>query len=553
MVWRLWLGIRLALHYVGEVVQWLTGRKRPYAVVQLTLRGPLSEGPSSGFWSVRRPQSFFELVTTLQWAREDNRVKGVFVHCDQAELGWAQVLELHRSLLALRKAGKRVHVALGQATLAEYVVASAAEKIVLSPAGGLDIAGLSTEVWFLTRALEKLGIRPEFVQVGEYKSAAEIFTRTEMSAAHREAIQAIVNDLLRQLAEAVAQGRGWNVEQAVEMIEGGPYDPESAVTAGLVDALADPVIAERELHQELELDSSLAIDFQTYNRRKSRALRPASWRFGGEHIAVVHVVGALFDGPAPPGAPVPPPVWLLRDLQQLAEDPRAKAVVLRVVSPGGSALWSDRLWQAATLVATRKPVVASCGDVAASGGYYLALAGRPLFAEASTLTGSIGVVAGKFVLRGLLEHLGIDTDRVARGKYTGLSSSSMHLTEEERALLQRNAERFYARFLELVSAARDLDTTAAREVARGRVWSGAAAAQNGLVDGLGGLEEALASAKLLAGWEPLEHVPVVHYPRPRPLWQTLAEQLRPERPIPLPPTTGVAGVWAWLPIPYKFR
>ncbi|GIW44533.1 MAG: signal peptide peptidase SppA [Candidatus Binatia bacterium] len=551
MLWRLWLGIRIALHYVGEAFRWATGRKRPFALIRITLRGELRETSPAGFWSTRHPKTFTELVVGLRWAREDERVQAVFIHCDHALLGWAQVQELHRGLMALRKAGKRVYVALGQASAAEYVLASAADQIFLSPAGSLDMAGLSAEVWFFARTLAKLGIEPEIIQVGEYKSAAEVFTSTEMSPAHREAAEALLDHLFEEIAGTVAAGRQWEVQRAKELIEGGPYDPRTALEAKLVDELRDPIAAEWKVLETLGMPEGKAIDFHGYTHRRSLELRRLWWRYHGRHVAVVHVAGPLFDPPRAPARPSP----LLRDLEGLREDPRVRAVVVRVVSPGGSAFVADRLWHALERIAERKPVVTSCGDVAASGGYYVAVVGQPLFAESASVTGSIGVLSGKFVFRGLYDRLGIDKDRIARGRHAGIASDATPLTAEERALLERHARAFYDRFVDIVAKARELEPERAEAASKGRVWSGQAALERGLVDWLGGFEQALDAAALLGGFDPEVPPPIAHYPRPRPFWQSFFERLRPSPPIPFPAEDSVigSGVWAWLPVQYRFR
>ncbi len=551
MLWRLWLGVRLALHYLAEALRWVLGKKRPFALLRVTLRGELSETSPAGIWSMRHPRTFAELVITLRWARDDDRIRAVFVHCDQAVLGWAQTQELHRSLLALRRAGKRVYVALGQASTPEYVLASAADEIFLSPAGSLALMGLTAEVWFFARALAKLGIQPEIVQVGEYKSAAEVFTATEMSPAHREATEALVDAVLRAAAEAVATGRGWDAEYATKVIEGGPYDAPTAAERKLVDALEDPATAEAKVLEQLNLPHTQAIDFHAYCHRRALELQRLWWRYRGQHIALVHVSGPLFDG----ATPHPRGASLLRDLEQIKETASVRAVVVRVVSPGGSAFISDRLWHALSRVAERKPVVTSCGDVAASGGYYVALVGKPLLAEAASMVGSIGVLSGKFVLRGLYEWLGIDKDRVARGKHPGLTSDVLPLTPQERTLLEQHAQGFYQRFLEIVRSARQLEWEEVKTSARGRVWGGKAALERGLVDGLGGLEQALDAAKLLGGFDPQDPVPIAHYPRPRPFWQSLLERWQPTPPIPLPPTqrNSHPNVLALMPVRYHLR
>lgn len=546
--------LRFALSWLVEGLRWLVGLRRPYRVLTLNLSGDFPEAPTPAWWSASQPRSFTELVTVLRWARLDPLLKAVLLNFEDVHLGWAQAFELRRSLEQLREAGKTVWVSLTAASLPEYVVATAAQKISLAPAGGVELSGLAAETIFVARALEKLGIDPFFVQAGPYKTAAEMFTQTRMSAAHREMAESLIEDLYVQILTAVATGRGWSIEQARSTCDRGPFSAAEALEAGLVDSLSYPTEVEEALQKEVGGEQP-AIDFPSYFRRRHRELRRQAWRYGRAHLALVYVTGPIVLDAH--GALVPAGAVRLtalrRTFQMLAKQRDARAVVVRIASPGGSAIASDLLWHEMQTVANVKPVVVSMGDVAASGGYYVALAGRPIVAESTTLTGSIGVLSGTFRLRGLYQWLGIDKDRVERGAHTHLQSDYAPLTEEERAILQRHADQFYCRFLDLVAQARDLAPEQLDKAAGGRVWTGRLAASVGLVDAIGGLEYALDEAKRLAGYTPVDPVPVAQYPRPKTFWQSLLAPHRAVPPIPLPPASPLGPrhrreLWAILPL-----
>lgn len=550
--------VRYAFSWAGEGFRWLIGLRRPYSVLTLNLGGLFPEAPTAAWWTAPQPRSFVELVSVLRWARLDRQLKAVLLNLEDTHLGWAQAFELRRSIEQLRAAEKTVWVSVTAASIPEYVVATAANKIYLAPAGGVELSGLASETIFVARALEKLGIEPFFVQAGPYKTAAEVFTQTRMSAAHREMAEHLLEDLYTQILTAVADGRGWSIDRARSTCDRGPFSAAEALEAGLVDGLGYPLEVQEALQKEVS-DQQAPIEFPAYFSRRRRELQRQSWRFGKQHLALVYVSGPIVldghGGLTPAGAVRL--TSLRRTLQMLAKQREACAVVVRIASPGGSAVASDLLWYELQKVANAKPVVVSMGDLAASGGYYVALAGRPIVAESTTLTGSIGVLSGTFRLRGLYHWLGIDKDRVERGAHTHLHSDYCPLTEEEQAILQRHADQFYQRFLDLVARERDLRPDQLQQVCGGRVWTGRSAVNAGLVDAIGGLEYALDEAKRLAGYAPSDALPLVQYPRPRSFWQSLFAPRHGLPPLPLPPVSGIPHLhrpqlWAILPFRTTF-
>lgn len=523
----MWRAIRrigsLALLRALERVLALFGRRPPYGVLVLELSGELAEeGTEQRLLGVIRRQTsdYLTLVTLLRWARDDARLQGVLVRCDEIHASWARLQELRRGLERLRLAGKRVWVHLERSGVREYYVASAAERVSLAPAATLDITGLSSEAVFLLDALEKLGVHADVVQMGRYKSAGEMFVRRDMSDAHREMLESVVDDLYTQLVEAVGTGRGLAPGTVHERLGAGPYVPEEARAAGLIDAVGYFDERKRELVEAC--GGAKTIERDAYAVRRGRAMRIDALRRHRATLALLHVGGTIKPGESVPGAAgvgATGAATIAAALEQVRTRDDIGALVVRVASPGGSVLGSDLIWRELVRTREAKPVVVSCGDVAASGGYYIALAGTPVVAEAGTITGSIGVLAGKATLRGLYDRLGVRKELIGRGRHARLFSDYVPLDDNGRDRIRAQAEAFYGDFVAKVAAARHLSDEAAAAAAEGRVWTGRQALERGLVDALGGVEEALAAAKQALGVPADEPVGIERFPKPRRLWK----------------------------------
>jgi len=552
----------VALSYLNlsEAVLRTVGRRPSYGVLEIEMSGDLGEEP--GVYrllrmSQRQRLDHFNLIALLRWARSDPDLRGVFIRCSDLRVGWAKAQEVSRSIRALRSAGKRVWVYLTHAGIREYVIASAADRVVLTPVGTLDVTGVSTEVTFIAGTLRKLGIEAEVVQMGKYKSAAETFTHTQMSEAHREMMEGLVQDLYDQVVDAIASGRGLDAAGVRERLDCGPFVAREALEARLVDALMYEDEAAEKLRELC--GGAAAIEALDYLQRRGRWVRRQVLRRCSPTIAVLHVAGTLKMGDSVPGPDVASACGagsVARDLKQLRERSDVRGVVLRISSPGGSGLASDLIWHEVVRTRRCKPVVVSFGDVAASGGYYVAVAARPVVAEAGTLTGSIGVIAGKAVLRGLYEQLGVTKQVITRGRHAALYSDYIPLGAEERQRLQTEAERFYADFLDRVSSGREMSTETVSSVAQGRVWTGRQAQSIGLVDQLGGVEQATEQLKKLCGLSPDELVAVERYPKPKRLWR-LSFNLSPIQSHSATPLSWIRffsgeRVWALLPFDFRF-
>jgi len=499
----------------------LLRRRAPYGVLIVELSGELAEEASEPRWMglLRRPATdYFSLLTLLRWACDDDRLRGVLIRLDDLHASWARLQGLRRSLEHLHAAGKRVWVHLERAGVREYSVAVAADRITLAPSATLDINGLAAESIFLRDALDKLGIDAEVVQMGRYKSAGEMFTRDDMSPAQREMQEALVDDLYEQLVESVAAGRRLDPAAVRERLGLGPFVSAEAIESGLVDGTAYFDEVEQQLVEACA--GAATIDRAAYGAARGRETRIDALRRARGTIALVHIGGTIKSGSGgAPGLPAAGAASLAEALKAVRERDDIDAVVLRIASPGGSALASDLIWREVIRLRERKPVVVSCGDVAASGGYYIAIAGRPLLAEAGTITGSIGVIAGKATLRRLYDRVGVRKQVIGRGANAGLFSDYVPLGATGRERIETQAAAFYRDFVDKVATARGLGPQAAEAAAQGRVWTGRQALAHGLVDRLGGLEEAFEAAKQAIG-APLDApVFVEHFPKPRKLWK----------------------------------
>ncbi len=487
--------------------------------VRLRLAPPLDEQRMPALPFQRDvPPSLLDALEVLDAAAGDPQVEGVFLRLAGAPRGWAKTMSLRRAVSRVREAGKPV-VAWGERLgMEDLFVASAADRLWLPPAGGLQLLGLRAESVFLRGLLEQLGVAADVVRVGGYKSAGEMLVRDALSPEAREQSEALLDDLFEEWLAAVADGRDLTREAVRGLVDRGPYGAAAAVEAGLVDACLYP----DELEAELERLAPVPPDARPGPRRirvldwplyASLRGRDPGWRpLVGDLPRLAYVVaqGAIHGGRGLSGIGSD----ALRPLiERIAADPGVRGLVLRISSPGGDGLASDLLWRALRVARRDKPVVVSMGDVAASGGYYVAAAADRVLAEPVTITGSIGVVGGKIRDAGLLEKLGVSTDAVERGARAGLLSPVRALTSDERHALRSEMETLYETFLDRVAEGRGLERAVVEGAAAGRVWSGRRARDLGLVDALGGPLESLREVRRLAGLRDDERVLIDLHPR----------------------------------------
>lgn len=492
---------------------------RPGFWVVVRLRADLDElgRPHLPFGREEGPR-LLDVLETLEAAADDPEVDGVLLRIHGSPRGWSVLLSLRRAILRVRERGKPV-AAFAESLDAEgLLLASAATRVWLPESGEVFLVGLRVESFYLRGLLDRLALKPEVVRIGRHKTAGEHFTRGSMSAAEREQLESLAEDLFAELVDGIAEGRGLSSDAVRSLIDRGPYHARSAVRAGLVDGCLYP----DELEPELEALTPVPPDDRPGPRRVSfveaplyHGLRAADtgWRpLLTELPRVAYVVarGGISRGRAGRGIASDS---FRKLLERVGHDGEVRGVVLRIDSPGGDALASDLLWRAVTLLRREKPVVVSMGDVAASGGYFMAAAADAVFAEAGSVTGSIGVVGGKLNLEGLYERIGVARDGIERGARAGMLSEARGFTPSERAKVRDTMGALYGVFLDRVAQGRPLAREAVEKVAEGRVWSGARARALGLVDAIGGPLEAIAEARRRAGLRDDERVLIDVHPR----------------------------------------
>ncbi len=374
----------------------------------------------------------------------------------------------------------------------EFYLATACDKVFLMPSASLDLTGVASYELFLRGMLDKVGAYPDTLHIGEYKTASNTFTERTYTPAHLEMAQSLNADMYEQLVRGLADGRHKSEEEVRALIDHGPFLPEDAVRAGLVDDVA----YEDELDDKVHLAPG-PVKFLT--EADYRRASPVSLGLNrGPRIALIYATGMIASGQSSydsPSGQVIGADTLVEYLRKARADESIKAIVLRVDSPGGSAIASDVIWREMMLTRAVKPVIASMSDVAASGGYYIAMPAHAIVAEPATLTGSIGVVMLKFVIDGTLKKLGVNMERVTSGRYADLYSPVRAFTTEERAKVREQMQATYDTFVEKAADGRHTTPERIDAVGQGRVWTGRQAKEIGLVDELGGLDRALALAK----------------------------------------------------------
>jgi len=488
--------------------------KRARSVLEIELTRELEEGASRHPFLRGETLALYEVTEAIRRASRDSAIAGLVIRLDGPDVGWAKAESLHQTIRLFRDSGKPSLAVLSRGGNSAYFVAAAASQVALDPGSSLDLHALASESFYLKDLLGELGVEPELDAIGEFKSSAEMFTRRESSEANRLQIGEIVFDLQQQLISRLAESRPLSADAIAESLGRGPLLAHEALERQLVDLLA----ADDDAEGILEAKIGGRVRFLPHRRYlQKRSLRRRLWRWRRPRIAMVHVVGVITGGEGRRlGTRAVGARALGELLGRLRKSPRVKAIVLRVDSPGGGAVASDRIRRVVRATASEKPVVVSMGDVAASGGYYIATAASAVVAEGATLTGSIGVIGGKFVLKRLLDRFGIHRETRSAGPNAEFFSPFHSFTIEERARHRALLRHFYeTKFLPAVAEGRGLGLEQVDEVARGRVWTGRQAHARGLVDYLGGTEEAIARACEKAG-VPRDRARVVVYsPRRR--------------------------------------
>jgi protease-4 len=455
------------------------------------------------------PATVRSLVEALRKAKVDRRISSVIVRPSGAAALWGKVQEVRDAIADFKTSGKPIVGYLEYGGQQEFYLASACDKVFLMPTASLDLTGMASYELFLRGTLDKIGAYPDTLHIGQYKTASNTFTESTFTPAHLEMARSLNRDMYDQLIRGLADGRRKSEKDLRGLIDHGPFLPEDAVRAGLVDDVA----YEDEIDDKVKLANGTA---RFVTEAEYRRVSPTSLGLErGPRIAIIYASGMIASGQSSydsPSGQVVGSDTIIEYLRKARADNSIRAIILRVDSPGGSAIASDIIWREVMLTRGVKPVVASMSDVAASGGYYIAMAAHSIVAEPATLTGSIGVVMLKFVVDGTLKKLGMNVEGVTSGRYAGLYSPVHVFTPEERVKVQEQMQATYDTFVEKAAEGRHTTPQRIDAIAQGRVWTGKQGKDIGLVDELGGLERALVVARQRAKIPAGSEVELVVFP-----------------------------------------
>ncbi len=510
---------------------------------KFTLNGAYADTKVVSTFGTSSTKTLRGLFKKLDALKTDDEIAGIIFKIDNVSIGWATLQEIRSKLHEFRAAGKETVGYLEGGGNAEYLLAAAMDRVVLMPVGSLNLTGLRAEILFYKGLLDKLDIQADMLAMGKYKSGVEPYMREGMSDAFRESMTTLLDDLYTQLLNHIAESReGITAESASDLMDRGPFTAEEALQEKLVDALQyyDELLTVLKTASE---DEDVQV-MEPGSERKRKV--PDMNSFAGlmqlfsilnppqrtqptseNQIALIYANGPILPSVESllASMPVITPDELKEAFEKARTDDSVQAVVLRIDSPGGSALASDLIWREVMLTQREKPVVVSMGDVAASGGYYIAMAAGTIVAHPSTLTGSIGVFGGKLNMKGFYNKVGLTKEIITYGQNSTLYSDYGGFTPTERERVEKMMKTIYADFVRKAAVGRDKSFDEIDEIAQGRVWTGQQAKTLGLVDELGGLDTALSIAKVQAGFSADDEVNLMVLPKQKPFFEQLMERM----------------------------
>jgi protease IV len=496
------------------------------SVLVLRLNGEIPEKPPlelPDFLSEKTTPTVSAIWQNLKKAAADSNITALVLAPEGVSAGWATLEEIRSDVEQFKKSGKPVYAYLHTPSAREYYLALGADRIFLGPSDPLMLKGMRAEIMYFKKTLDKLGVNVEVEHAGKYKDFGDMFTRSDMSPETREVISSVVDGLYGNLVNRIAAARKKSPDDVRAIIDQGPFTATQALKADLVDELRFEDQLWGELKDRLKSGEPAKVAFEKYAKTE-----PVT---GKSTIALVIGSGDIVRGdPTDNGSDERSltSYGFNKILKRVGNDSSVKGVIVRIDSPGGEVTASDDIWREMNLLGKKKPVVISMSDVAASGGYYMAMTGDPIIAYPETETGSIGVVFGKPNLHGLYDKLGVTKDAVERGRHAGIDSDYTPLTADERDKLREGIEESYHDFVTKVATARRRSYQDIDAVAQGRVWLGSQAKDHGLVDELGGLDTALAAVKKKANIPASESVTLTMYPGRRSLLDMLLHRSTPE-------------------------
>lgn len=467
----------------------------------LRIEEPLPESPQQGLFS-RAPLTHYEMLQRIAKIASDPQVSALLLEIGGMSGSWSQAADIEDALSAVKKAGKPVHCHFEVTDNVGYaLLARACDRISVTPGGFLDLVGVSAELVYARELLDTVGVSAELIQIGRFKGAADTLTRNDMPDEVAHTMNAILDELQTELVSSVAAGRELAPARVRQLIDAGPFTSEQARSAGLVDDVGFDDEARHHAKLAGKAERIVAEDVQ--QEQEELGLRDIVRVISGDgeedapegpRVVLAHLEGTIMRG-APGSFQSAHATAFVRAMRDFANDDAVKAVVLRIDSPGGSALASDLMWHSVRRVAKRKPVIVSLGDLAASGGYYVAAAGTEIVAQDRGLVGSIGVVGGKIVAKDLADRLGVHVEHLTRGEHADWSSPVRKWSADERSAFADHLRETYERFVARVAEGRNRSRAQIEPFAQGRLMTARKAREGGLVDREGGLVTALALAR----------------------------------------------------------
>ncbi|MEM9700889.1 MAG: signal peptide peptidase SppA [Planctomycetota bacterium] len=516
--------------------------KANVAHIELSGSFPEAPQPEGPFGSLT--QTLEKAKSRIEKAGADDRISAVLLRLDGPAVGFAKARSLRESIKTVQDAGKPVYVFFEDAGTSAYLIACGADKVIAPESGGIMMVGLRAEVEFYKELFDDFDVQPDMLRVGKFKSAAEPYTRSSMSPEFRQELTEVLGDTYGDILSVVGEARGMDKEAVDAVIDSGPHTATGAKEAGLIDVLAyedqiDDIIKEDLNAKEVRIVK----DFLKPKPKKYEGFsgfmelmadlsgETRSTTVKGPKIAVIYALGPIVSGKSvesPFGGSSMGSETMVKAIDTAREDEDVKAVVLRVDSPGGSALASDLMWRALVRLKKEKPLIVSMGEVAGSGGYYIAMPGDKIFADPTTITGSIGVLGGKLALGKTFDRFGVTHDVVQFGDNAGALSPLTGFTDSEEAAMRKMLAEIYELFTTKAAQGRGMELEQLKSLAGGRIYSGARAKELGLIDELGGLEDAIAlatteAAKRNDDVKAGDELPVMNLPKPGNPFEALLE------------------------------
>ncbi len=509
--------------------------------VEFTLSGTYADIKEMSLFGTASTKTMRGLLKKLDALKNNDDVAGIIFKIGNIGIGWGNLQEIRNKLMEFQETDKETIAYLESGGNAAYLLATTMDHIVLMPVGSLNLMGIRAEILFLKGLFEKLDIEADMLAMGKFKSGVEPYTRDSMSDAFRESMTSLLEDLYTQMLAKIADGRDdITKDDAAELIDRGPFTAKEAQEAELVDALQyydellqeinqkpDVEVAkidEKKKRKTIDLNNPMAI-FQLFNMLSPpQRARP---RPADKQIALIYASGPILPdiNSLFPTMSLISPKTFKKAFEKAREDDTIKAVVLRVDSPGGSAMASDLIWREVMLTQREKPVVVSMANMAASGGYYISMAAGTIVAQPGTLTGSIGVYGGKLNMKGLYNKVGLKKEIIALGKNATLYSDYGGFSDTERERVEKMMKTIYEDFVSKAAAGREKTFEEIDEIAQGRIWTGKQAKELGLVDELGGLDTALSIAKKQAGLVEDDKYSIIVLPEQKNFFEQMMESV----------------------------